>query len=135
MVQINVIALAPLAAVAGCNAVFEAMGRGPDSLSRKATSAENVTWEASATHKYMSDQGVTEEFQAQLLKMVGGDLPPLADGRVWGVDGVISAEDAMAATAQLIVVSFGGDMTAEKQVAAALAAQSPPLQVVPFPPL
>jgi len=135
MSALNVIAIGAIAHATNINLTLEAMGRGPNSLSRSATSTANPTWETAATHKYMSDQGVTVEFAAILHGFANGDLPPLPDGVVWGVDGVISAADALAAiTAEnFAFASFNEAFTPGEQVAAALDALG--LAVVPDPPL
>ena len=130
---INIIGIATAAAVDDVNAVLEAMGRGPGSISRKATTVANPAWDATPTHFFMSDQGVTPEFQAQLLGFANGDLPPLPEGVVWGEDGVISAADALAAIASpnFSFASFSGAFTPGEQVQAALDALG--LHVIPFP--
>lgn len=135
IMTVNIIGIGAIAAVADINLVFEAMGRGPNNLSRPATSTPNPTWETAATHKYMSDQGVTGEFAAILLGFANGDLPPLPDGVVWGEDGVISAADALAAITadNFAFASFNEAFTPGEQVAAALDALG--LTIVPDPPL
>ena len=132
---VNIIGIGAIAAVTNINLVLEAMGRGPNSLSRPATTNPAPTWETPPTHKYMSDQGVTGEFAGILLGFANGDLPPLPDGVVWGVDGVISAEDALAAITadNFAFASFNEAFTPGEQVAAALDARG--LTVVPDPPL
>lgn len=121
---VNIIGIGAIAAVTNINLVLEAMGRGPNNLSRPATTTPNPTWQTPATHKYMSDQGVSAEFASILLGFANGDLPPLPDGVVWGVDGVISAEDALAAiTAEnFAFASFNEGFTPGEQVEAALSA-------------
>ncbi|WP_300573581.1 hypothetical protein [Phenylobacterium sp.] len=130
---INVIGIATAAAVTNVNLVLEAMGRGPGNISRKATTVANPAWDATPTHYFMSDQGVTPEFQAQLLGFANGDLPPLPEGVVWGEEGVISAADALAAIASpnFSFASFSGAFTPGEQVQAALDALG--LHVIPFP--
>lgn len=132
---VNIIGIGKVAAVTNINLVLEAMGRGPNSLSRKATSTPNPTWETAATHKYMSDQGVTGEFAAILLGFANGDLPPLPDGVVWGENGIISAADALEAITadNFAFASFNEAFTPGEQVTAALDALG--LVVVPDPPL
>lgn len=132
---VNIIGIGAIAAVENINLVLEAMGRGPNSLSRPATSTPNPTWETAATHKYMSDQGVTGEFAAILLGFANGDLPPLPDGVVWGENGVISAADALEAITadNFAFASFNDGFTPGEQVEAALSALG--LSVVPDPPL
>lgn len=130
---INVIGIATAAAVTNVNLVLQAMGRGPGNISRKATTVANPAWDATPTHYFMSDQGVTPEFQAQLLGFANGDLPPLPEGVVWGEEGVISAQDALAAIASpnFSFASFSGAFTPGEQVQAALDALG--LHVIPFP--
>lgn len=132
---VNIIGIGTIAAVTNINKVLEAMGRGPNSLSRPATTDPSPTWETAPTHKYMSDQGVTGEFAAILLGFANGDLPPLPDGVVWGMDGIISAEDALAAitASNFAFASFNEAFTPGEQMAAALSALG--LTVVPDPPL
>ncbi len=132
---VNIIGIGKVEAVENINKVLEAMGRGPNSLSRPATSTPNPTWETVPTHRYMSDQGVTTEFGQILHGFANGDLPPLPEGVVWGVDGVISAEDALAAITadNFAFASFNEAFTPGEQVAAALDALG--LVIVPDPPL
>ena len=133
--MINIIGIATAAALNDVNRVLEAMGRGPGNISRKATTVSNPAWDAEPTHWFMSDQGVTPEFQTQLLGFSNGDLPPLPEGVVWDVDGVIAAEDAMAAiTAEnFAFAAFNDGFTPGEQVASALGALG--LHVIPFPDL
>lgn len=132
---VNIIGIGAIAAVENINLVLEAMGRGPNSLSRPATSTPNPTWETAATHKYMSDQGATGEFAAILLGFSNNQLPPLPDGVVWGENGIISSADAQAAiTAENFAFdSFNDGFTPGEQVEAELSALG--LSVVPDPPL
>lgn len=130
---INIIAICPAAYLTDVNAVLEAMGRGPGNIEKKATTSPNPAWNDAATHYYMSDQGVTEAFQADLLAATSGDLPPVPEGTVWGEDGVISAADAMAAMAHLAVASFNELFTPQQQVSAALASHDPVLYAIPDP--
>lgn len=131
--SINIIGISTAAALTNANLVLEAMGRGPGNISRKATTAANPAWDATPTHYFMSDQGVTPEFQAQLLGFSNGDLPPLPEGVVWGVNGVISAADAIAAitAANFSFASFNDGFTPGAQVQAALDAKG--LYAIPFP--
>lgn len=131
---INVIGIATAAAVTNVNLVLQAMGRGPGNISRKATTVANPAWDATPTHYFMSDQGVTPEFQAQLLGFANGDLPPLPEGVVWGEEGVISAQDALAAISaeNFAFASFNEGFPPLAQVDATLAAFDPPLHIIPF---
>ena len=133
--SINIIGIATAAALTNVNLVLEAMGRGPGSITRKATTVADPAWDATPTHWFMSDQGVTAEFQAQLLGFSNGDLPPLPDGVVWGVDGVISASDALAAitASNFSFAAFNDGFTPGAQVQAALDAKG--LHIIPFPEL
>lgn len=121
---VNIIGIGKVAAVENINLVLEAMGRGPNNLSRPATTNPSPTCETPPTHLYMSDQGVTGEFAAILLGFANGDLPPLPEGTVWGEDGIISAADALAAiTAEnFAFASFNEAFTPGEQVDAALTA-------------
>lgn len=132
---INIIGIGKVTAEPNINLVLQAMGRGPNNLSRPATTESNPTWGTTPTHRYMSDQGVTGEFAAILLGFANGDLPPLPEGVVWGVDGIISAEDALAAiTAEnFAFASFNEAFTPGEQVDAALSALG--LSRIPDPPL
>lgn len=135
IMTVNIIGIGAIAAVTNINKVLEAMGRGPNNLSRKATSTPNPTWETAPTHKYMSDQGVTGEFAAILLGFANGDLPPLPPGVMWGENGVIDDNDAIEAisAANFAFASFNEAFTPGEQVAAALSALG--LAIVPDPPL
>ena len=134
---IGIIGIATAAAVTNVNLVLEAMGRGSGNISRKLTTVANPNDQATPTHYFMSDQSGTPEFQAILLGFSNGDLPPLPEGVIWGVDGVISASDALAAiTAEnFAFASFNSGFEPQEQVNAALAAYSPPLHIIPFPEL
>lgn len=134
MSTLNVIVIGAAAYVANINAVLEAYGRGPDNLSRKLTTVADPAWTETPTHFFMSDQGVTEDFANVLLGFPNGDLPPLPNGLVWGVNGVISAADALAAIdgANFKVFVSSGDVTPAAQVAAAISAEG--LYVIPFNP-
>lgn len=135
VVTVNIIGIGRIEAAASINLVLEAMGRGPNNLSRPATSSPNPTSETAATHLYMSDQGVTEGFAAILHGFANGDLPPLPDDVVWGENGVISSEAALAAISadNFAFASFNEAFTPGEQVEAALSALG--LAIVPDPPL
>ena len=133
--SINIIGIVTAAARVNINLVLEAMGRGPGNITRKATTVGNPTWEATATHYFMSDQGVTAEFQSQLLGFSNGDLPPLPEGVIWGEDGAINAADALAAiTAEnFAFATFNDGFEPGEQVASALGALG--LHIIPFEPI
>lgn len=80
------------------NLIWEAMGRGPDSLSRKLCAIDpGATYETPATHYLMQDMSATDADVALWAAMAGAgrDLPPIAG--TWGELGIISAQDAQAA--------------------------------------
>jgi hypothetical protein len=79
------------------NAILAAMGRGPDSLTRKlCAKSPSATWQTAATHYFSQDMNATDEDEAIYKAMAeNNDLPPISG--VWGVGGVISAAAAQAA--------------------------------------
>lgn len=131
--MLNIIAIGSAAFKDDINAVLEAHGRGPGSLSRKATTEPGPTWDATPTHFYMSDQGVTEDFVMILHGFAEGVLPPLPPGTVWGEEGVIGEAEAIEAIdgANFKVFTSSGDVSPPAQVAAALGAEG--LHAIPDP--
>lgn len=118
------------------NLVFAARGMGPETFTRKVCAIDpGATYETAPTHWLMSNAAGNQAELDILTAMTNGDLPPLPEGTVWGVDGVISAADAMAATDGSVfqVYSCAGDVEPVDHVAAVLASRS--LQYVPDPPL
>lgn len=118
------------------NLVFSAMGDGPETFTRKLCAPSPApTWETSPTHWLMSAAGATDVDVAIWQAMTEGNLPPLPEGVVWGVNGVISAEDAMAATDGSVfhVYSAAGDIEPVDHAAAVLTTEG--LVYVPEPPL
>lgn len=79
------------------NLVWAAWGKGPNTFSRKLTSDPSPTTSSTVTHYLFADSSTTVEDVAIIQAMANGDLPPLPPGYAWGVDGVISAADALAA--------------------------------------
>lgn len=79
------------------NKVWEAWGKGPGTFSRKLTTDANPTTSSTVTHYLFADSSTSVEDVAIIQAMANGDLPPLPTGYAWGVDGVISAVDALAA--------------------------------------
>lgn len=105
------ICICTAAAKANVNRVWEAMGRGPGTFSRKLCAVgPGATWETKATHYLMSDASTDDGDIAEWQAMSNGDLPAIAG--VWGADGVIGAADAQAAVsgANLQVYSASGDV-------------------------
>lgn len=92
------------------NLVWEATGRGPNTFSVPLVAAddENADHTTTPTHWLAQDMSATAELAVTWLATTNGDLPQISG--VWGVDGVISAEDAMAACGggNLQVYSAGG---------------------------
>lgn len=134
--SVNIIAIVPAANLTAANAVLAAMGRGPESLTQKASTDANAAWDDEPTHYYMSDQGVADDVAATFLRFGDGDLPALAPGFEWGEDGCISSSDALAAitSSNFAFASFNDGYSPQQQVAAALAAYSTPLFKLPPPP-
>ena len=93
------------------NLVWEAMGRGPGTFSRKLTDEASPTPESPATHYLMSDTSATEADVAEWQAMASGDLPNIGQNQ-WGQNGIISSVDAQEATsgANLQVYSASGDV-------------------------
>lgn len=98
------------AAKVDVNRVFDATGRGPATCSVPLVAAddETATYETPATHWFGQDMSATDDLAITWLAMTEGDLPQI--NGVWGEDGVISAQDAMAAcgSGNLQVYSAGG---------------------------
>ena len=134
--SVNIIAIVPTDNLTAANAVLEAMGRGPGNITRPASTDSGAAWDDTPTHWYMSDQGVPDDIAATFLRFGQGDLPALGEGFVWGEDGCISSSDALAAitSENFAFASFNDGFTALEQVAAALAAYSPTLYMLPPPP-
>ena len=118
------------------NRVFEARGHGATTFARKLCAVDpQATFETPATHWIMSDAGGSQDELNILTAMTQGDLPPVPEGVVWGEGGVISAADAMTASAGSVfqVYSAAGDVEPTAHAAAVLASRS--LQFVPDPPI
>lgn len=114
------------------NRVFQAMGEGPETFSRKLCAIDpSATSATPATHWLMSHAGSTDSQVSIWQAMTQGNLPPLPEGTVWGQDGVISAAEAMAAADAAVfhVYSAAGDIEPAVHVAAVLATEG--LQYVP----
>lgn len=116
------------------NLVFNAMGWGPNTFTRKCCAiSPSATHLTPPTHWLTSAAAATDSDVAMLQAMTNGDLPDLPEGVVWGVDGVISAADAIAACdgAVFHVYSAAGDIEPVDHAAAVLASEG--LQYVPEP--
>lgn len=96
MASLPAICICTAAARDDINLVWEAMGRGPNNISRKLCAIDpNATWETPATHYMMQDMSATDSDVAEWQALCNGDLP-LIQG-TWGEDGIISAWDAQVA--------------------------------------
>lgn len=94
----------------GVNAVFAAMGKGEGTVSRACVAADNdtATWETPATHYIAQDMSAQSDEVAEWQAMCsGGDLPDISPN-LWGVNGVISSQDAQAALSHMTVASEAG---------------------------
>lgn len=133
---VNIIAITPAANLADINAVLEAMGRGPGSITLGASTDPEAAWDDTPTHYYMSDQGAPQWLADAFAAFQNGDLPALASGFVWGENGCISSSDALASItpSNFAVAYFNDGFSAQQQVAAALASYSTPLYKLPPPP-
>ena len=127
--SVNIIAIVPAANLAAMNAVLEAHGRGPTSLTIGASTNPAFTWGDTPTHYYMSDQGAPEALAQTFMRFEENALPALALGYEWGVNGCISSGDAIAAIqpANFAFAVYNNGYSPEAQVAASLAAYSVPL--------
>lgn len=93
------------------NRVWDAMGRGPATFTRKLCDDANATPETEPTHYVMADSSSEEEDVYAWQRMSNGDLPQITG--VWGEDGVIDAAAAQAAVsaANLQVYAASGNVT------------------------
>lgn len=77
------------------NLVWAAWGKGPNTFSRKLTTDNPATTSSTVTHYLFADSSTSVEDVQVIQGFANGDLPPIMDA--WGVEGVISAADALAA--------------------------------------
>ena len=112
----------------------KSLGRAANSLDQVVTASTPVE-QTPPTHWLMSYVAPTDSNVATYQAVTAGSLPPLPPGVVWGVDRVIGAAGAMAASdgAVFHVYSAAGQIEPVDHVAAVL--QSEGLQYVPDPPL
>lgn len=107
MASLPTILICPVSAKDGINAVLEALGRGPNNISRKLCTIDPAaTWETPATHYLMQDMSAQE---ADVLLWAGIKAGTLPDTVAWGEDGMISTEDAIAACAGMNLYSAAQD--------------------------
>lgn len=91
----------------GVNAALEALGRGPNNISRKLCAIDpEATWETPATHYMMQDMGAQETDVLLWAGMKAGVLP---DTVAWGEEGIISEQDAIDACATMNLYSAAQD--------------------------
>ena len=95
----NVVGIVPATNVSTINAVFAAYGHGPDSFSRPVQAVNG----SGVTHWLVNVANMTETQYVSLSEMMAGNLPPLPDGSTWGVDGLPTESEAIAACAALDV--------------------------------
>lgn len=126
------ICICTAAAQTNVNKVWEAMGRGPGTFSRRLTDDPNPTISSTVTHYLMSDTSASEADVAEWQAMASGDLPDIGMNQ-WGQEGIISSVDAQAAIngANLQVYSASGDVIPTDHAAGILASRG--LSFVPDP--
>lgn len=117
------------------NRVAEALGRGPESVSRKLAASPDPEWDADVAGWYAWQAGSTAEFDmwAQLVGVVP-TLDDNGDPIDWSEWGLTTAEVA-AATALLSVYAYSSNDPQDGFVAATVSSLDPPLYVIPDPPL
>ena len=134
MNQLPVCLIVTDAAKSGVEAVISAY-RYPDTVQfgRKVipTNTPNPTPESAPTHWLMFDASTSQDNVTVYQGFANGDLPPLPEGMAWGVDDLISAQDALTAIngTSLQVYSASGDVDPPTLVAAIL--ESRDLMYVP----
>lgn len=118
-----VVCIVAAAAMTNANLVWAAMGRGPDTFSRRLAAAAEIDENSTPTHYLMADSSCSVEDVAAWQAFAHGDLPQI--NGVWGLNGVIGAADAQAAVsaANLQVYSASGDVTPLDHVNAILASR------------
>lgn len=116
MSNLPAIVICTAAVRANVNLVWEAMGRGPNNLSRKLCSIDpEATYETPATHYLMQDMGATDSDVAIWQGLCENNLPPIEG--TWGEDGIIEAGDAQAACGggNMQVYSAAGIVTPQQR--------------------
>lgn len=124
--QLPFVAIVTAAARVDLNRVFGALGAGPNTFSRRCCPILPVPTPATEpTHWLTSSAAASDSDVATLQAMTSGILPVPPPGVVWGVDGVISEAEAIAASsaAVLHVYSAAGDISAAAHAAAVLASE------------
>lgn len=131
MANLPAICICTAAAQSNVNLVWEAMGRGPGTFSRKLTDDPNPTSGSTVTHHLMSDASASDADVAEWQAMASGNLPDIGS-KQWGIEGIISSVDAQEAIsgANLQVYSASGDVIPVEHAAGILASRG--LAFVPF---
>ena len=123
------------AAKAHAETVLSLYRAAPIEFGRKVIPVDTVdpTPASPPTHWMLFDASSDSDHVTVYHGFAAGDLPPLPDGVVWGVDGVISAGDAMAAISgvNLQVYSVSGEVVPGDFAAGVLASRG--LMLVPEP--
>lgn len=130
-----------------CNRVWEAMGRGPDTwaeISGRLTTdagaetwvtAESGAWPGAVTHHGAHDGSTEAADFAAWSAMVDGILPTLPAGKAWGIGGVISEADALAAVTDGNLRVYSGSSNVDSVALFRGAVREAGLYFVPSPPL
>lgn len=132
--SIPVVLIGKAATIINLRKVWEAQGQGPSAFGRKLCAINPAaTYETPATAYLMSDAGVANDLVTAWQQMPNGNLPQIEG--VWGVDGVVSAADAMEATNadNLHVYTASGDISPPDHANAVIASEG--YQYVPDEPL
>lgn len=115
------------------NKVGDAMGRGPETFTRKFTETSPPLWNSDVDGWYAFQAGGTSAFT--MWSSLVGTLPTLDDNGnpiVWSEWGLTSAE-AEAALGLLTVYAYSSSEPQNAFIAATAGSFSPPLYVVPDP--
>lgn len=135
MANIPTINICKAEVIDNIRAVWVAMGLGGGFIRKCCAIDSLATPQTPPTHYLESQAGADPALVAVWQDMPNGNLPPVTDGGVWGVSGVISAEAAMFATngTNLHVYTVSGDIAPQAHADAILAFEG--LQFVPDEPL
>lgn len=120
MTQQPVVCIVTAAKKDDANLTWAAWGKGPDTFSRKLTTANPALFDSPITNYLMADSSTSVEDVQVIQGFANGDLPPIEGS--WGHDGVIEAADAQAAVsgANLQCYSASGNVTPQDHVDAIL---------------
>lgn len=127
----NAILVATVADAPVINAVLEAMGQGPGSLSLAAyDDPGQVLGTPGWTHLYTSFQGMPDDLFLHVLAWENRDAPPLSDGYAWGEGDLPDVETALDSLARLRIGAYvnvppSGQVTAMLTTLGLYAAEQP----------